>query len=652
MSEFPSVFITGATGLIGRTLVERFLARGARITALVRADAQVRHAELMAHLGVKEAASAGSLTWVTGDVTEPRLGLAAEVSLGDFTHIVHAAAVYDLDASDAALTQVNVEGTRTLIEAARRDGFRGVLHFLSSVAVAGDHGGTLRETELQVGQGHPHPYHRSKFEAEMLVRAVTGFRYRIYRPSAVVGHSQTGAMLRVDGPYYLFGVIKKLRDSWPRFLPLTTTYDAPINMVPVDYVADAIDHLAFAPGRDGACFHLVDNRSHDFRTTFNLIARAAGAPVIKGRGLLKYVPRTLRDGLGSLAFVRRQVLANMGIPSSLAQANNHKVRYDTSVVDAALAGSGIECPRREDYLPRLWDYWLRHLDPDRDPLIRNRAYLEGRLVVITGASSGVGEALARACAAAGARVVIVARRAEELQRVVRDIQEAGGQAAWYAGNLSDLEVCDQLVEHVLGEHGVPDVLVNNAARSIRRPIVESLERYHDFERVMRLNYFAPVRLLRGFIPGMLARGSGHVVNVLTSGVTMPTPMFGAYAASKAALAHLTDSMNAELMSNGLLFTGVYVGWVRTPMMDTTGLYKENNAMTPAQAADWILEGVTQRKSHVIEPGTRRRWIFRSLAPGSLAGIIHILMRIYAEEDNPEFAMDRTLLKRFVKGRVV
>lgn len=652
MADVPTIFMTGATGLIGRELIDRFLRRGARIVALVRADTPTRHADLLARWRAAEAATSGALLLVTGDITAPRLGLGDQLSLADFQHVVHAAARYDLTAAEEELMRVNVEGTRTLLDMARSDGFVGTLHMLSSVAVAGDLAGTLREADLELGQGHPHAYQRSKYEAERLVRAAPGLCYRIYRPSAVVGHSRTGAMIRSDGPYYLFGVVKKLRDVWPRFLPLTTTFDTPINMVPVDYVADAIDHLAFAPGLDGRCFHLVDDRSHEFRTTFNLVARAAGAPEIKGRGLLKHVPRSMLNGLGALALIRQQVLDDLGIPSALERANNRKVRYDARATEVALAGSGIACPRREDYIPKLWDFWLRNLDPQRTPEERNRAYLDGKLVVITGASGGLGAALGKACARAGARVVAVARRAEQLARVVDDIRAAGGIAAYYACDLSQYDACDRLIEQVLAEHGVPDLLVNNAARSIRRPVLESLERFHDFERVMRLNFFAPVRLMRGFVPGMRARGSGHVVNVLTAGVTLPSPMFAAYASSKAALAHLTDSMNAELLADGLCFTGVYVGWIRTPMMDTTGLYKDTQAMSPDEATDWILDGVAQRKAHVIRGRDQRRWITRALAPRSIARVLHALVRIYDDDENPAFAMDRALLKRFVKGRLV
>lgn len=656
MANLPSIFITGATGLIGRALVDRFLTRGARVSALVRPQSRARHSALLTGWQQRVADGPSAFTALAGDVTNPGLDLPDGVSLGDFDHIVHAAAIYDLDASEDELMRVNVGGTRELLETATRAGFSGVLHMLSSVAVAGDYQGTLRESELALGQGHPHPYQRSKYEAEILVRTIDGFRYRIYRPSAVVGHSQTGEMIRSDGPYYLFGPIKKLRDSWPRWVPLTTTYDTPINMVPVDYAADAIEHLMFAPGHDGACFHVVDPRSYEFRRTFNLIARAAGAPEIKGRGLLRHIPRSLREGLGTVKFMRRQVLRDLRIPESVELASNRKVRYATSAIDAALAGTGIACPRPEDYVPRLWDYWLRNLDPERDPEIRNRQFLHGRTIVITGASSGVGEALAHACGRAGARVIIVARRAIELARVVSEIRDGGGRADYYACDLSHLEQCDELVEKVLAEHGVPDLLVNNAAHSIRRPVVESLARYHDFERVMRLNYFAPVRLMRGFVPGMRERGSGHIVNVVTSGVALPTPLFSAYAASKAALAHLTDSMGSELAADGLNFTGVYLGWVRTPMMDTTGLYKDNRAMSPEQAADWILAGVSARKSHVISTDTQRRWVVKTLAPRGLARLIHALWRVYDEDESgsqsPEFAMDRALLGRFIKGRIV
>lgn len=666
MNDSPRIFFTGATGLLGRELMTRLRRRAAHVTALVRSPTQRRERDLLTTWSAQLRAAGGSLRVVSGDLAQPDLGLPDALSLGDFDHIVHAAAIYDLEASEESLMQINVEGTRSLLERARDQGFRGVFHLLSSVAVAGDYKQTMREDQLELGQGHPHPYQLSKYRAEKLVRAVTDFQYRIYRPSAVVGDSRTGAMLRADGPYYLFPIIKKLRDSWPRFVPFTTTFDAPLNMVPVDYVADAIDHLAFAPGHDGACFHVVDGRHYPFHRTFNLLASAAGAPRVKGRGFLRHVPKYLREGLGTVKFLRQEMLADLGIPAGLAQATNRKVRYDTSGIDEALRGTKITCPAQETYVPVLWDFWLRHLDPDRDPAVRNRQRLQDATVLITGASSGVGEALAKACARAGAHVIIVARRAEELQRVASEIEAAAdpaaetadqpgaGRVSWHVADLSDLQACDDLIEIVLEQYGAPDLLVNNAARSIRRSVLESLERYHDFERVMRLNFFAPVRLMRGFVPGMRARGSGHVVNVLTAGVALPTPRFSAYGASKAALGHLTDTMNAELMADGLNFTGVYLPWVRTPMMDKTGAFKDNRAMTPERAADWILEGVTQRKAHVIDSDARRRWALRAVAPQLLARITSAMFRVSADDPDahPEFALDRTILGRFVKGKLM
>ena len=658
MNRQQRIFFTGATGLVGRELVPRLLARGAAVTALVRPSSMVRHEPLFERWRALAVSSGGALAVAAGDVAKVELGLEGGFSLAGFDHIFHAAAVRDLEAAAATLHAINADGTRRLVELALAHGFAGTLHLLSSVAVAGDHRGVLREDQLDIGQRHVHPYQRSTYLAEAVVRAADGLRHRIYRPAWVVGHSRTGATSRSDGPYHLFRAIRQARAVPLSSLSLAASFDAPINMVPVDHVAEVIDFLAFAPGLDGSCFHVVDPRPPGFRHTYNLIARAARAPWLLLGGLSGWLPRRLRDGLGTLVFLRQQAMRDLGMPPAVAQMLDSRVRFDTRVVDAALAGSGIVCPAQDDYVAALWRYWARHLDPTRDRGSRRRALLAGRLVVIIGASSGVGAALAHACARAGARVVLVARRQVELAQVCERIREdplcAHGSCAYQVCDLTDAAACDQLIETILLEHGVPDLLVNNAGHSIRRGVLQSLERYHDFERVMRLNFFAPVRLMRGFLPAMRERGSGRIVNVLTAGVTVPTPFFAAYGASKAALAHLTDTMNAELMGDGLELFGVYLPWVRTPMMDATGRYKDNAAMTPEQAAAWILDGVARRRNHIMDGESRRRMLARALSPRRVARITGAITQLYADDSSahPDFTLDRAILARLVKGKLL
>lgn len=199
-------------------------------------------------------------------------------------------------------------------------------------------------------------------------------------------------------------------------------------------------------------------------------------------------------------------------------------------------------PPLETYAPQLWDYWERHLDPDLfvDHSLSGR--VKGRVVVVTGASSGIGRATALKLADAGARVMLVARGEEKLTATKEKIDKSGGRAYTYQCDVSDMASCDALVTVVLNEHGSCDFLVNNAGRSIRRGIVNSFDRFHDFERTMQLNYFGAIRLIMGFLPKMIEQKRGHIINISSIGVLSNAPRFSAYVASKSAL----DSFSACL----------------------------------------------------------------------------------------------------------
>jgi NAD(P)-dependent dehydrogenase (short-subunit alcohol dehydrogenase family) len=646
------LLVTGATGLLGKHLVPRLLARGHAVTVLVRPGTRPKHAALLDHWQALAHSTHAALTVALGDVELPDLGL----STPTFDQVFHLAARYDIAADEAELMRCNVEGTRNLLAWLQRHAFGGVLHHISSIAVAGDHEGELREDDLDVGQKHPHPYHRSKFLGEQLVRR-SGLRFRIIRPGAIVGDSRTGAIDRVDGPYYLFKPILKLRNALPPWFPLLGYLDVPLNMIPVDHAAKVIDALAHREGLDGKTFHLVDPDPPDFTTTFNLIAAAAGAPRIRldaGKLARKYLPggAALLGHLGGLRFIRGQILRDLGIPPMVHEALGRKVRFDTTNLDHALAGASLRCPRQADYIEALWDYWLRHLDPDRDPAAVRRRYLAGKVVLITGASSGIGAALARACARAGATVALVARRADQLAAVAVDARALGAHATTHVADLTDLTACDAVVAEVQAAHGRVDVLVNNAGRSIRRPVPESLERWHDIDRIFHINFHAPARLIRAVLPDMRARRSGHIVNVLTAGVAMASANFGVYGASKAALSHLTDTLAAELLAEDIQFTSAYPAFVRTQMMDSRVFDERTKAMTPDDCAVWILDGVARRQQRVLESETRRRWVLNALHPKGLTRVVSALHQVYSEDESgPKFSVDRTFLARFIKGKL-
>nr|WP_155905693.1 MULTISPECIES: SDR family oxidoreductase [unclassified Mycolicibacterium] len=236
----------------------------------------------------------------------------------------------------------------------------------------------------------------------------------------------------------------------------------------------------------------------------------------------------------------------------------------------------------------------------RPPLIerlssRSEVDLTGKRIVLTGASSGIGEAAAAKFARLGATVVIVARRADLLDKVAARITTGGGDAIARACDLSDLDAVDKLVTDVEAELGGVDILINNAGRSIRRPLAESLERWHDVERTIALNYYSPLRLVRGFAPGMLERGDGHIINVSTWGVmNESSPLFAVYNASKSALTAVSRVIETEWGAKGVHSTTLFYPLVKTPMIAPTRAYDGMPGLSADEAADWMITAAQTR----------------------------------------------------------
>lgn len=251
---------------------------------------------------------------------------------------------------------------------------------------------------------------------------------------------------------------------------------------------------------------------------------------------------------------------------------------------------------------------------------RTNVDLRGKRILLTGASSGIGAVAAQKLAAEGATVVAVARREGLLTEVVERISANGGKATAIRVDLSDLDEVDAVVERV----GAVDVLINNAARSIRRPLIDSLERWHDVERVMALNYYAPLRLIRGLAPGMIARGDGHIINVATWRVLPESsPMFAAYNASKAALSAVSRVIDTEWGNAGVHSTTIYYPLVATPMIAPTRAYDGITALTADEAADWM---VTAVKTRPIRIAPRKALALRALDVVAPRSLNHILER--------------------------
>ncbi len=244
-----------------------------------------------------------------------------------------------------------------------------------------------------------------------------------------------------------------------------------------------------------------------------------------------------------------------------------------------------------------------------------------RLVVVTGASSGIGEAAARALARDGARVVLVARREAELDRVATGIRAAGGRADVVAVDLRDHEAAAAAARRVLAEVGVPDVVVANAGHSIARGVLDLVDRFDSLERTVDVNYLGAVAFLLPFLPAMVERGTGHVVGVTTVNARIPVPGWSPYVASKAALDAWLRSVGPELRRHGIATSIVEFPLVATPMSAPTYGRSPRFAMTPETAAEWVVRAVRTRRATVAPWWARPAEVATALAPTLSARVV-------------------------------
>jgi NAD(P)-dependent dehydrogenase (short-subunit alcohol dehydrogenase family) len=628
-------FVTGGTGFIGRHLISELARRGEPIHVLVRAGSHARLERIVRDLGER-----GSLIVpIEGDLTAELLGVSAPDRArlaGTIRHFFHLGAVYDLAAATDELERANVLGTRNALALARAVG-AGCFHLVSSIAVAGLYRGTFTEEMFAEAGQLEHPYFRTKHESEALVRA-SGIAWRVYRPGMVVGHSVSGVMDKIDGPYYLFKLIQKLRGALPSWVPLIGFEGGHVNFVPVDFVAAALAHLAHLPGQDGRCFHLTDPEDRRVGETLNVFARAAHAPIMSLRlepSVLGSAVGLAAAGAGRLRPLQRiveQLLRELGIPRSVLGLLDYPTSFDSANTRRLLGQAGIAVPKLEQYAWRLWDYWERHLDPDLFKARNLREAVRDKTVLITGGSSGIGRATALKLAAAGAHVLIVARDETRLGEVRAEIEAQGGTVRTYVCDLTEPKACGAFLAQLLAEHGHVDILINNAGRSIRRAIENTYDRLHDYERVMRINYFAAVQVTLGLLPAMVANGGGQVVSVSSIGVLTNAARFAAYNASKAALEAFTRCAAGEYNGRGVQFAVVNLPLVRTPMVAPTRFYAQFPLIQPEQAADMLCHAIVHRSDRLATRLGRFAQLLDILAPRLTRAVMSEAFTMFPESE--------------------
>jgi short-subunit dehydrogenase len=349
--------------------------------------------------------------------------------------------------------------------------------------------------------------------------------------------------------------------------------------------------------------------------------------------LTNAIPKPVRAGFKQLPPVKRirqQALKDFGIPESAIENRDFFCTFDSRDTQRALEGTGIAVPPLQSYAGRLWDYWERSMDP---ALFRERSLtssIEGKKVMITGASSGIGLETALKVGDAGGCVLLVSRTREKLEEVAEQVRERGGEAHVHPADLSDLDDIQRMADEVIEQHGGVDVLINNAGRSIRRSLERSYDRIHDFERTMQLNYFGALQLILAFMPGMRERKSGHIINISSIGVQTNTPRFSAYVASKAALDAFSRCVAPECVADNVRFTTIYMPLVRTPMIAPTDMYKAFPTLSPEEAAEMITNAMIDKPKKIASRLGTFGEIIYTLSPKSADIVLNTAYNLFPD----------------------
>ncbi|MGK2878795.1 MAG: SDR family oxidoreductase [Solirubrobacterales bacterium] len=628
-----SYFVTGGTGFIGRYVLGRLLERKGRIYVLVRPQSRERMDAIIERLGAPK----GRIVQLAGDITEPHLGLSQKdrERIKDVDHFLHLGAVYDITAEAQINRETNVGGTINAVRLCNSLD-HATFHHISTIAVAGRYNGVFREDMFDAGQKLEFPYDRTKFEAEQIVREELTAPKRIYRLAIVVGDSKTGAIDKVDGPYLIFKWLKRASDHLPAWLPTMGITGGQVNLIPVDFAAGAIDHLMHKEGLDERTFHLADPYPPTVGEAITIFANAGGAPGFNIRTsnvIAQSAPRVLL-GLAQYSpptkMITDELVKQLDLPRQFWDNLDNPTRFDCSETLKELDGSGLFVPPLERYAKTLWDYWERNFSDAATENRKLKRSVNGKVVVITGASSGIGEVVAHRIGRAGATVILIARTKSKLDVVRDEIIDAGGDAASFTADLSNLDDCQRVIEDILEEYGRIDVLVNNAGRSIRRSLSASGDRFHDFERTMQLNYFGALKMIMTVLPGMRRRKYGRIINISSIGAQAYPPRFSAYVASKSALDAFSRCAQPEVLSDGVIFTTVYMPLVKTPMTAPTTIYKAFPMITPHEASDLVIKGMVGTPRKVTTNLGRTGEVLHALSPELADRILATAYNLFPE----------------------
>ncbi|MGK5094874.1 SDR family NAD(P)-dependent oxidoreductase [Deltaproteobacteria bacterium TL4] len=667
-------FVTGGTGFVGKYVVDQLLKHQGKIYLLILESHKERFEVLLHRRWEKYRAR---IEPIYGDVTKSDLGIQPErlkELKGQVEQFYHLASLDALKASQKACQTVNANGTQNAVDVANQLGSS--FHYLSTIAISGKYEGVFKEEMLEEGQEPMGPYASTKYEAELKIHKSCKVPFRIYRPGIIVGCTETGEAEKIEGPYYLFKLIQTIGKILPQWFPLLGLEGGKWYLTPVNYVAQALVHIAHKKELDDKTFHLVGD-AVKVGDVINEFCRVAHAPQLKtqiSNETLASLPLELIKKIPFSGLLGQQALSRLEYPDTFMDLLTWETEFEHTNTTKALKGSKIVCPPLQDYARIIWYFWEGHMEPiltetrssdsmtqalraTTDVITRGRSlsevvkdqwelatrggrqYLErviaGRMVLITGGSSGIGLAIAHRLARAKGTVILVARSLDKLEIARKEVEQLGGKAFIYSCDLSNPEAIGELVEQIKKEHGGVDILINNAGRSIRRPIDQSYDRFHDFERTMDLNYFGCLKLILGFLPRMREQQFGHIINISSIGCQTNVPRFSAYVASKSALDAFSKSISSEVAHDNVTLTTVYMPLVRTPMISPTKMYDNVPTLTPEQAAKLAITPLITQKRKVSTPLGTFAEVLHSLSPKTANIALNLGFRLFPDSDPTE-----------------